>query len=168
MTLTRQQSHTDGGATHLRFEYSSLKKKNEKQTTTTKKKKSTTKGQRQYEMLTVVCFIALDSRESAPKRVVLMKNMSDAFLLDCVYTEGTKFIQRGRGAFRPDSHLVKQCHSSYTEWTEWNDVKRDQWFLPLWNTFAQRSFLPLLLGETPSKTLKFILTFHRFSDSCST
>lgn len=43
VTLTRQQSHTDRGTTHLRFEYSSLKKKNEKQTN--KKKKSIAEGQ---------------------------------------------------------------------------------------------------------------------------
>lgn len=30
-------------------------------------------------MLTIFCFIALDSPESAAKRVVLMKNMSDVF-----------------------------------------------------------------------------------------
>lgn len=73
MTLTRQQSHTDRGTTHQRFEYSSLKKKNEKQT-----KKRIEEGQRKYEMLTIFCYIALDSPESAAKRVVLMKNMSDA------------------------------------------------------------------------------------------
>lgn len=73
-TLTRQQSHADRGTTHLRFEYSSLKKKNEKQN----QKKSIAEGQRQYEMLTIFCYIALDSPESAAKRVVLMKNMSDA------------------------------------------------------------------------------------------
>lgn len=42
------------------------------------KKKSIAEGQRQYEMLTIFCYIALDSPESAAKRVVLMKNMSDA------------------------------------------------------------------------------------------
>lgn len=35
--------------------------------------------QRQYEMLTIFCYIALDSPESAAKRVVLIKDMSDAF-----------------------------------------------------------------------------------------
>ena len=35
--------------------------------------------QQEYEMLTAFCYIALDSLELAAKRVVLMKNMSDAF-----------------------------------------------------------------------------------------
>lgn len=74
MTLTRQQSRTDRRTTHLSFQYSSLKKKNEKQT-----KKSIAEGQRQYEMLAIVSYIALDSPEPAAIRVVLMKNMRDAF-----------------------------------------------------------------------------------------
>lgn len=78
MTLTRQQSHTDRGATHLGFKYSSLRKKNEKQTKK-ERKKNNVEGQRQYEMLTVFCYIASDSPESAAKTVVLMKNMSDGF-----------------------------------------------------------------------------------------
>lgn len=54
--------------------------------------------QRQYEMLTIFCYIALDSPESAAKRVVLIKDMSDAFSkdspvhrkrrLDCRFKEG--------------------------------------------------------------------------------
>lgn len=74
VTLTRQQSQADRGTTHLRFKYSSLRKKNEKQT-----KKGIAEGQRQYEMLTIFSYIALDSPESAAKRLVLMKNMSDGF-----------------------------------------------------------------------------------------
>lgn len=60
MTLTRQQSRTERGTTHLRFEYSSLKKKNEKQN-----KKSIAAGQQQDEMLTIFCYIAPDSLELA-------------------------------------------------------------------------------------------------------
>ncbi len=50
-------------------------------------------------MLTIFCYIALDSPESAAKRAVLMKNMTDASSravlcvhLDCIYTERTKFM----------------------------------------------------------------------------
>ena len=45
----------------------------------TNKQKIIAEGQRQYEMLTIFCYIALDSPESAARTVVLMKNVSDAF-----------------------------------------------------------------------------------------
>lgn len=64
-----------------------------------KKKKSTAEEQQKYEMLTVFCYIALDSLESAAKRVVLMKNMSDAVsraALDVESTSETTFKQRGQ------------------------------------------------------------------------
>lgn len=62
LTLTRQQSHTDRGTTHLRLERSSLKKKN----------KTTTKSLWK-DSDAIRC-----SLESAAKRVVLMNNMTDA------------------------------------------------------------------------------------------
>lgn len=42
------------------------------------RKKKHCGGTARYEMLTVFCYIALNSPESAAKRVVLMKTMTDA------------------------------------------------------------------------------------------
>lgn len=44
-----------------------------------KKKSIALRKDRECEMLTIFCYIGLDSPESAAKRVVLMRNMSDAF-----------------------------------------------------------------------------------------
>lgn len=68
-------------------------------------------------MLTISCYIAMDSPEPAAKRVVLMKNMSDAFSRAALRDEraaraafkdggGAKFAARNK-------YIVKtECHTA--------------------------------------------------------
>lgn len=82
-----------------RSERFSLKKK--KRERKNNKKKSHCEGQRRDEMLTVSCYIALRSPESAAKTAALMENMTDAFFSNAVPLVSVTFNWRTAGILAP-------------------------------------------------------------------
>lgn len=98
------------------LEWFSLKKKKEKEKTT---KKSHCEGQRRDEVLTVSCYIALRSPESAAKTAVLMENMTDAFFSNSVPLVSVTFNWRTAGILAPPTGTPK-CFNVCTFYVNYN------------------------------------------------
>lgn len=115
--LTGQQSRAVRGTTPAWLKWFSLKKKIKIKNN----KKSHCEGQQRDEMLTVSCYIALRSPESAAKTAVLMENMTDAFFSNTVPLVSITFNWRMAGILAPPTGRPKWFNvcTFYVKYKEW-------------------------------------------------